>query len=69
MQQQVGMVKEFDSLKGWGWIETEAGKDIFVHQSNILMEGFRALAVGTPVEFSVGPGMNGRSRAVNVRPL
>ena len=49
-----GMVKWFDSKKGFGFIEgQEEGKDIFVHYSHIEGEGFRSLKNGEPVEFEL----------------
>ena len=42
-----GVVKWFDSQKGFGFIAGEDGKDVFVHQSNILMTGFRFLDMDT----------------------
>jgi len=49
-----GMVKWFDSKKGFGFIVgPEEGKDIFVHYTNIEGEGFRSLKDGEPVEFEL----------------
>jgi len=53
----VGKVKWFSDSKGYGFIQTEAdahaGKDIFVHYSEIVKEGFRTLAQGQEVEFEL----------------
>ena len=52
---KTGIVKRFDSQKGWGFIiPDEGGPDIFVHYSNIVSEGdeFRTLDQGTRVEFT-----------------
>ena len=46
---QKGTVKWFDAVKGYGFIAGDDGKDVFVHQSNILMKGLRALEVGQRV--------------------
>ena len=65
---QTGTVKWFDSKKGFGFItadDTEMG-DIFVHQSVIHSQGFRSLAEGEPVEFSIVTDEQGRARAENV---
>ena len=56
--------------KGYGIISTKGGKeDYFVHQSNIVMEGFRYLCEGDIVDFDVTPGEDGRNLAVNVVPV
>lgn len=48
-----GRVKWFSSEKGYGFIEREGAEDVFVHHSEISMEGFRTLDAGEPVEFEV----------------
>lgn len=60
-----GTVKWFDSAKGYGFITTETGSDIFVHYTGINKEGFRGLEEGQHVEFEVGEGKKGE-QAVNV---
>ena len=60
-----GTVKWFDSAKGYGFITTEAGSDIFVHYTGINKEGFRGLEEGQNVEFEVSEGKKGE-QAVNV---
>jgi len=60
-----GSVKWFDSAKGYGFITTETGGDIFVHYTGINKEGFRGLTEGQQVEFEVGEGKKGE-QAVNV---
>ena len=63
-------VKWFDTKKGYGIISTKGGKeDYFVHQSNIVMDGFRYLCEGDIVDFDVIPGEDGRNLAVNVVPV
>jgi CspA family cold shock protein len=54
-----GTVKWFDSVKGFGFIEREGGKDVFVHHTAIVSEGFRNLEEGQSVEFSVTEGPKG----------
>ena len=55
-------VKWFDAKKGYGIISTKGGKeDYFVHQSNIVMDGFRYLCEGDIVDFDVIPGEDGRT--------
>ena len=55
----VGTVKWFNASKGYGFIETEDGKDLFVHFSEIQGEGFKTLAEGQTVEFEEGVGQKG----------
>ncbi len=60
-----GTVKWFNQRKGYGFISTKDGKDIFVHYSNISGEGFKSLAEGDPVTFEIVNGEKG-PRAENV---
>ncbi len=60
-----GTVKWFNSEKGYGFITTDEGKDIFVHFSAIQSEGFKTLNEGDKVEFEVTEGDRG-PQAVNV---
>jgi len=62
-----GTVKWFNSEKGYGFIESEQGSDVFVHYSAIKADGYRTLAEGDKVEFDVGQGRDGRSQAEDVR--
>jgi len=55
----VGTVKWFNESKGYGFIETEDGKDLFVHFSEIQGEGFKTLTEGQTVEFEEGVGQKG----------
>lgn len=48
-----GIVKWFSEKKGYGFIEQEDGKDLFVHHSAINMSGFKTLAEGDRVSFEV----------------
>ncbi len=48
-----GKVKWFNDNKGFGFIEQESGKDIFVHYSEIQGEGYRTLSEGELVEFEI----------------
>ena len=54
-----GTVKWFDNVKGFGFIEREGGKDVFVHHSAIQSDGFRKLEEGQRVEFIVTEGQKG----------
>ena len=60
-----GTVKWFDSAKGYGFITTEEGSDVFVHYTGIMKEGFRGLDEGQKVEFEISEGKKGE-QAVNV---
>ncbi|MBN1992912.1 MAG: cold-shock protein [Anaerolineae bacterium] len=55
----IGTVKWFNAGKGYGFIEQENGEDVFVHYSALQSEGFRSLAEGQRVEFSVEQGPKG----------
>lgn len=50
---RVGKVKWFNETKGYGFIEKEGERDIFVHYTAIEMEGFRTLREGQKVEYEV----------------
>ncbi len=63
----VGNVKWFNNKKGYGFIHTEDGEDIFVHYSAIEGDGFKTLNEGQEVEFEVSQGPKG-SQAEKVVP-
>ncbi len=60
-----GKVKWFNPEKGYGFIEVEEGKDVFVHYSEIQEEGFKPLEEGQEVEFEIVEGNRG-PQAANV---
>jgi cold shock protein len=60
-----GKVKWFNPDKGYGFIETEEGGDVFVHFSAIQGDGFKTLEEGQAVEFDVVEGNRG-AQAANV---
>ena len=55
----VGKVKWFNESKGFGFIEQEGGKDVFVHLSTIQGDGFKTLKEGDQVEFEATEGPKG----------
>lgn len=63
-----GTVKWFDSKKGYGFIATDEGTDVFMHYSNIRMKGFRFLEPGDIVEYSTEINKKG-TYAVEVVPV
>jgi len=54
-----GTVKWFNSQKGYGFITTEDGREVFIHYSEIMTEGFKALDEGQQVEFEIADGKKG----------
>jgi CspA family cold shock protein len=63
-----GKVKWFSNQKGYGFITAEDGKDVFVHHTAIIGEGYKSLNEGQEVEFDVTSGPKGQ-QASNVRKL
>ena len=63
-----GTVKWFNNQKGYGFISDENGKDVFVHFSGLVMEGFKTLDEGQAVEFDVTEGAKG-PQATNVKKI
>ena len=63
-----GRVKWFDDKKGYGFIEADNGKDLFVHHKCIEGEGFKSLSEGERVMFDEQQGVKG-PQAVNVKKL
>lgn len=54
-----GVVKWFNSQKGYGFIEREGGPDVFVHYTAVVGQGWRNLEEGDKVEFSITQGPKG----------
>ncbi len=60
-----GTVKWFNDSKGFGFITSEDGSDVFVHHTSIQGNGFKSLAEGDKVSFDVEKGPKG-PKAINV---
>ncbi len=58
-----GTVKWFNENKGYGFIEQDEGDDVFVHHSEINMDGFRTLNEGDKVKFDIKQGEKGPGAA------
>jgi CspA family cold shock protein len=54
-----GVVKWFNSAKGYGFIQRQTGEDVFVHFSAIQMNGYRTLEEGVEVEYELEQGPKG----------
>ena len=59
MSTQTGQVKWFNEQKGFGFIQQDSGPDVFVHFSAIKGDGFKTLAEGQKVQFTVSQGQKG----------
>ena len=63
-----GVVKWFDTKKGYGFIEQPGGDDVFVHYSGIQGEGFKSLRAGEEVEFEITAGPKGIQATKVIKP-
>jgi CspA family cold shock protein len=63
-----GTIKWFNESKGFGFITSEDGEDVFVHYSSISGDGFKTLAEGDKVSFDIEKGPKG-PKAINVTKL
>jgi len=63
-----GIVKWFNDSKGFGFITSEDGSDVFVHHTSITGNGFKSLAEGESVSFDTETGPKG-PKAINVSKL
>ena len=69
MSKSRGTVKWFNATKGFGFIEPEeGGTDVFAHFSEIIMEGYKSLKEGQPVEYTLEDGEKG-PKAVGIAPI
>lgn len=62
-----GTIRRLITDRGFGFIQTAEGKDLFFHRSELEGVEFASLREGQQVEYEVGQGRNGRSEAVKVR--
>ncbi|OPJ61295.1 cold-shock protein [Clostridium oryzae] len=58
-----GIVKWFNAQKGYGFITSDEGKDIFVHFSSILSDGYKSLEEGDRVKFDLTATQKGEQAA------
>ena len=63
-----GKVKWFSNQKGYGFVTCEDGKDVFIHFSAIVGDGYKSLAEGDEVEFEITQGPKG-DQATNVKKI
>lgn len=61
-----GTIKMFNNEKGYGFIRTEAGQDVFFHYSSLLMPEYKTATAGEKVEFDVEETERG-TRATNIK--
>ena len=61
-----GKIKWFNSAKGYGFIEQEGSKDVFLHVSALEQAGIETLKEGEEIEFEIGEN-KGRENAINVK--
>lgn len=64
-----GTVKWFNSQKGYGFIKSEDGKEVFVHYSNVNKKGYRVLYQDEIVDFEIGTNSDSREQAIDVTPI
>ncbi len=64
----VGKVISFNKNKGYGFITTDEGQDVFFHYSQIIMEGFKDIDLEQKVEFEIEESPRG-PRAINIKKI
>lgn len=63
-----GTVKWFNDTKGYGFIKSDEGHDVFVHHTEIQSDGYRSLKEGQRVQFDMSQGPKG-PKATGVKPV
>ena len=63
-----GTVKWFNDTKGYGFIKSDEGQDVFVHHTEIQSDGYRSLKEGQRVQFDMAQGPKG-PKATGVKPV
>ena len=63
-----GTIRRLIIYRGFGFIKTEEGTDLFFHRNELQEVDYDSLAEGQQVEFEIEPGRKGRPQAVKVRP-
>ena len=64
----IGKIKWFNPAKGYGFIENEGRKDVFLHVSALEEAGIKTLQEGEEIEFEIGEN-KGKENAINVRKI
>ena len=64
----IGKIKWFNPTKGYGFIENEGSKDVFLHVSALEEAGIKTLQEGEEIEFEIGEN-KGKENAINVRKI
>jgi CspA family cold shock protein len=59
VERHIGKVIRFSDIRGFGFIESESGKSVFVHFSDIRGDGFRSLSKGQIVEYTIAENEKG----------
>jgi len=64
----IGKIKWFNPAKGYGFIEQEGNKDVFLHVSALEEAGIKTLKEGEEIEFEIGDN-KGKENAINVKKI
>ena len=64
----IGKIKWFNPAKGYGFIENEGSKDVFLHVSALEEAGIKTLKEGEEIEFEIGDN-KGKENAINVKKI
>ncbi len=64
----IGKIKWFNPAKGYGFIENEGSKDVFLHVSALEKAGIETLTEGEEIEFEIGEN-RGKENAINIKKI